>query len=360
MRIAVPLFFLIICLSCANDDQKITPERQNMAESVYASLTVQPDSMYQVYSAVAGILENNVVEEGDLVTKGTPLLQIINTAPKLNKDNARLALDLARENYQGNAAVLKGIEDEIQAAQLQFHNDSVNFFRQKNLWEQNIGSKVDFDSKKLQYELSSNKLSLLESRLDRTRNELLSTLRQAENNYQSALVNTQDFTVESKINGKVYALYKNRGELVNSAEPLAAVGSASDFILELLVDEVDIVKVSIGQKVIIVLDAYGDQVFDGRVSKILPKKDERNQTFKVEALFNNLPDKLFPGLSGEANIIVAEREMVLTIPVDYLVDGNQVRTEDGLITVEVGIQNLEIVEIRSGIDENTMIYKPER
>jgi hypothetical protein len=41
---------------------------------------VQPDSLYQVYAAIGGILDCNLGKEGDLVQKGTPLLQIINNA----------------------------------------------------------------------------------------------------------------------------------------------------------------------------------------------------------------------------------------------------------------------------------------
>ncbi|MBT8320705.1 MAG: efflux transporter periplasmic adaptor subunit, partial [Eudoraea sp.] len=35
------------------------PTRTKLTESVYSSVTVQPDSLYQVYAAVGGILEKN-------------------------------------------------------------------------------------------------------------------------------------------------------------------------------------------------------------------------------------------------------------------------------------------------------------
>jgi len=232
------------------------------------------------------------------------------------------------------------------------------FFRQKNLWEQNIGSKVDFDTKKLNYQLSENNLQLLQSKYYRTENELQTAVKQAQNNYKTSLIATKDFTVRSKINGKVYALYKNAGEIITTIDPLAAVGSASDFIIEMLVDEVDIVKIVKGQKVIITLDAYTNDVFTGKVSKILPKKDERNQTFTVEALFDSPPKTLYPGLSGEANIIIATKKNVLTIPIAYLIDDNNVKTDDGLVQIETGLQNMEFVEILSGITKNTYIHKP--
>lgn len=355
-------YFMIALLfmqSCKNGEDKTFPVIQNLTEAVYSSVTVQPDSLYRVFSIVTGILEENLVEEGDSVQKGRAILQITNNAPRLNTQNTKLALDLARENYNGSAAILKGIKDEIAAAKLKYTNDSINFFRQKNLWDQNIGSKIEYDTRELNYKLSKNNLLLLESRYARTKNELRTAVMQAENNYKASLINTKDFTIDSKINGTVYSLYKNKGELVSTIEPLALVGSSTDFVIELLVDEVDIVNIALGQKVVISLDAYRGQVFLGKVSKILPQKDLRNQTFTVEALFNEPPAKLYPGLSGEANIVIAEKENVLTIPKVYLTENNQVLTDDGLVDVKIGLENLEFVEIIEGITVETQIYKPE-
>jgi len=360
MKKKVFYFSILLILSCTDDNNKIRPITQNLIESVYSSVVVQPDSLYQSYAIVAGILDNNLVEEGDLVSKGQPLIQIINSTPKLNAENAKLTLELARENYNGSAAVLNGIQEEINAANLKFENDSINYFRQKTLWNQNIGSKAEFDSSKLAYELSLNNSNLLKSRFERTKNELNTAVKQAQNNYNTSLIATKDFTVKSKINGKVYALYKNAGELVNTQEPLAAIGSNDKFIIEMLVDEVDIVRISREQEVVINLDAYSDRIFTGKVTKILPKKDERNQTFKVEAIFDKAPDVLYPGLSGEANIIIARRENILTIPKEYLIENNKVMTNDGLVEVVLGLENLEFVEIISGISEDTQISKPEK
>ena len=359
MRYLVITVFYLLLYSCGEQQEKILPQKTRLTESVYASATIQPDSLYQVYAAVGGILDRNLVEEGDVVQKGVSLLQIINKAPKLNTENAKLALQLARENYSGNSAILKSLEDEIQAASLTFKNDSVNFFRQKRLWEQQIGSKVEFDNRKLAYELSRNNLNLLKSRYARTKNELQTQVQQARNNYEYSQINTKDFTVASKINGKVYALLKEPGEIVSTMEPLAAVGSASVFLIEMLVDEVDIVKLVVGQKALVTLDAYPSEVFTAQVAKIYPRKDERSQTFTIEAIFNKPPKILYPGLAGEGNIIIAEKENVLTIPKTYLFKGNKVRTANGIVEVIVGLQNLDIVEILEGIDEHTELLKPE-
>lgn len=355
---ALILILTLHLISCASDSEKILPARITMTESVYSSVTVQPDSLYQAYAAVGGILDHNLLEEGDLVSKGQPILQIINTAPKLNTENARLALQLAKENYEGSATVLSGIQDEISAVKLSLKSDSINYFRQKNLWEQQIGSKIDFDNRKLAYELSQNRLLLLQNKYKRTKNELETQLRQAQNNLKTSQIATKDFTVTSKINGKVYALFKNPGEIVTTMEPLAAIGNKDVFVVEMLIDEVDIVKIKVGQKALITLDAYHSKVLETTISKIYPSKDERSQTFKIEAVFKETPEVLYPGLAGEGNIIIAQKSNALSIPKEYLIGENSVQTENGLVALSIGLQDMDKVEILSGIDADTYIYKP--
>ena len=89
------------------------------------------------------------------------------------------------------------------------------------------------------------------------------------------------------------------------------------------------------------------------MSKILPKKDERNQTFKVEALFTETPKVLYPGLSGESNIIISKKDNVLTIPKNYIIGNNQVKTDNGLVTITTGLENMEFVEVTSGITKKS-------
>jgi HlyD family secretion protein len=354
------LFLLLnlLVISCKQEEH-IIPQHISMTESIYSSVIIQPDSLYEVYAVISGILEKTFVEEGQVVTKNQALFKVTNTAPELNAQNAKLALDLANNNYSGGITVLQSIKDEINAAQLKYKNDSINYFRQKNLWDQKIGSKIEFDTKKLNYDLSKNNLTTLQSKLNRTKNELYINVKQAKNNYNTTLVATKDYTVKSSINGKVYAINKNLGELINTATPMATLGSSNQFIVEMLVDEVDIVKVTMGQQVVISLDAYKGEVFTAKVTKILPKKDERNQTFKVEAIFDTQPKVLYPGLSGEANIVIGKREKVLAIPLEYLLDEDKVKTDAGIIVIKTGMRNMKYIEILSGITEKTILYKTE-
>lgn len=350
--------FSTILLSCAGKEEKIYPKKTSITQLVYSSVTIQPDSLYQAFAIVNGILDENLVEEGDIVEKGVSIAQIINNTPKLNAENARMALDLARKNYRGDATVLNSIEEELKAARLQFINDSVNYDRQRKLWEQGIGSKAVFENKRLAFQVSFSNLDRLRNKYELTKNELKTQLQQAENIYRQTQINTTDFTVKSKINGKVYALHKNPGEIVTTSQPIATLGSAEKFVIEMLVDEVDIVKIKGEQQVMLSLDAYPGEVFKAKISKIYPKKDERNQTFLVEALFEKEPEVLYPGLSGEANIIIDRRKETLVIPKSFLIGKDSVKTENGLVKVSTGLSSLDSVEIINGISAETALIKP--
>ncbi len=354
----IPVFFTFF--SCSNQSEEIMPERSGLVESVYSSVTIQPDSLYSAFATVTAIVDRNLVQEGDSVKEGTPIIKLINVKPSLNLENARLNFQLAIENSRGNSNILNSLEREIRAASLSFHNDSVNYLRQKRLWDQEIGSKVEYENRKLAFELARTNLHLLKKEYDRTSKELTNQVEQALNNYRFSEYTADEFTIFSKIDGVVYALYKDPGELVNTIEPVALLGSAHNFIIELLVDETDIVKLKVGQKTLVTLDSYGNKLFEARIRKIYPTKDERTQTFKIEADFMKSPPKLYPGLAGEANIIIAEKQNTLIIPKEYLLDTDHVLTKKGPKKIITGLQSLDKIEILSGIHEKEKIIKPQQ
>ena len=164
--------------------------------------------------------------------------------------------------------------------------------------------------------------------------------------------------MSSKINGTVYALLKNPGEIVTTIQPLASIGSADNFVNDMLVDEVDIVKLKIGQPVLLTLDAYVGHVFSSRLSKIYPEKDERNQTFLVEAIFDEQPKVLYPGLSGEANILFVSKRFGFGHPQGVSHSSNKVKTENGFINVRTGLESIDSQLNLSGLTPDYKIYKP--
>jgi multidrug efflux pump subunit AcrA (membrane-fusion protein) len=105
-----------------------------------------------------------------------------------------------------------------------------------------------------------------------------------------------------------------KGEMVSTQSPVALVGDATSFILELQVDEYDIARLKVGQQIVLSMDSYKGQVFRAIVEKINPVMNERSKSFTVEAEFVNQPPVLFPNLTCEANIIIQQKDKALTIP----------------------------------------------
>jgi multidrug efflux pump subunit AcrA (membrane-fusion protein) len=88
--------------------------------------------------------------------------------------------------------------------------------------------------------------------------------------------------------------------------------------------------------------------------------DERSRTFKIEAHFINVPKKLYPNLSVEANIVIKTKKNAITIPKNYLLKDDFVlvnKTEKR--KVKVGLSDYQKVEILEGLNAEETIYKPE-
>ena len=351
--------FVLISSACQKEKKGIKPGYQNITEAVYSTVTIEPRDFYTVYPSVSGIIESRSIEAGDLVKKNDRLFQLVNNQSIINSENAKLQFQLAQETFTGDAAVLKEIEESIQSARLKLRNDSLNYEKQRRLWDQNVGTKQSLVERQLAYDVAKNEVSQLLNSYNRTKKELENKFKTAKNSYRISTITKSDYTIKSNMDGVVFQVNKEVGESVNPQAGLAQIGSAEDFILKLLIDEMDISKIYKGQEVVVVLDAYKDQVFHAIVEKIAPSMDERSQTFSVEAAFVKSPERLFNGLTGEGNIVINKKDKALTLPTTYISQDGKVLTDDGWIAIKKGLSNLEYTEIISGIDTSTVIYKSE-
>jgi HlyD family secretion protein len=353
------IFILSTLVSCKEKRESYTIAKQNLTLSVYASANVQSKDQYRVFATVTGIVKQIYVKEGDTVAVGQTLMLIDNTNPALSAENAKLQLNLARENLSGPSSRLSSLKLQLDVLQQRYREDSINFSRQQNLWDQGIGSKIELENRAFTLKSSRSNFRQMQQQLDFTEQELRTMLKQAENNYEMSLKSQGDFEVKSMLNGRVYALYKEPGELVNLQEPVALVGDANEYVLMMEIDEQDIVMVKPNQEVLLRMDAFKDRIFDARVSRIYPLMNQRTQTFLVEAVFAENINNIYPGMSGEANIIIEQKADALYIPLDYLIDDEFVATESTEEhPVSTGIRTLEHVEILSGLKEGDIILKP--
>jgi len=352
------VFISVTFMSCSNNREQTTPEIKNITESVYASGFIKSKNQYKVFGKTNNIVKKILVTEGETVKKGDPIFQLENSNLKLSTENARLAS--ASADYKNNVNKLLDAKRAIDLAKKKLANDSLLYQRQKHLWNQKIGSKLELESKDLSYQNSKVDLSRAKTNYEDLKRQLRLASDQSKIHLEIAQLIEDDFMIRSEIDGVVYKINKEDGELINSQEPIVIIGT-DEFIIELNIDEFDIVKVKKGQRIIIRMDSYESQVFEGRIIAIEPMMNTRTRSFQAEAIFTKIPDELYPNLTVEANILIHIKQNALTIPRKYLVNDSAVILEGGALQkVEVGLMDYDLVEIKSGIGKSSIIELPQK
>lgn len=357
MKYIVLLSIGILVFSCGKKQETSLPTVGPITESIYASGVLKTADQYQAYVTVNGIISQLLVEEGDSVHIGSPLVAITNETQRFAAENASLAANF--NDFSANSGKLDEAKLVIETAKSKFRVDSALYFRQKNLWDQQIGTKVDFEMKELAFQTSkSNYFSAIQRFRDLKRSLEFSSS-QSKKNLQISAHQAQDYILRSKTNGIVYSISKSIGEIVSPQTPIAVIGNYQDFVLELQVDENDILRVQNGQKVIVTLDSYKKQAFEAKVTKISEIMNERSKTFLVEAKFTKAPPKLFPNITFEANILLNRKENVVLIPRNYLKQDSIVTLASGEERiVKVGLKDFQKAEILSGLKATDEMVKP--
>jgi RND family efflux transporter MFP subunit len=347
----------LFAISCKKKPETTYPSLEKITNSVYASGTVKSNNQYQVFAKANGVITSLLVKEGDRVKKGQVLLSIANDAVKLNYENAKLLADYS--SVASNNEKLQQAQNELAVAKLKLSNEQSLLERQKKLWAQEIGTQNELDQRVLSYENALSNFNASKLKVNDLQKQINFQSQQTHRTASISAVNMNDYLVKSNIDGVVYSLAKETGEMVSTQSPIAVIGNPDRFYLDLQVDEYDIAKIKAGQKIVLTMDSYRGQVFEAVVTRIYPLMNEKSKSFKVEASFTTQPTNLYPNLSAEANIIIEVKEKALTIPRNYLLEGGFVLIADNKKTkVTTGLMDYNKVEIISGITEKDQIFKP--
>ncbi|MCX6765933.1 MAG: efflux RND transporter periplasmic adaptor subunit [Candidatus Moranbacteria bacterium] len=180
----------------------------------------------------------------------------------------------------------------------------------------------------------------------------------------------KDVNMISSIDGIVIRRTADPGETVvlSLNSPVLTIAKNNDLIIESNVPESDILKLVIGQKTSVTLDALTAQdKFDATVYKIDPASTVIQDVvyYRIKLKFNNLDPRFKAGMSANVDIHTAEADNVLMIPMRAVqTEGNnkfvEVLDPDGKTTTKIQIQaGLEgdegMVEVKSGLSEGQKV-----
>lgn len=345
--------------ACGKKEQTVKAERKTLTEAIYASGNIYPKDEYLVYANADGLLNKLLVEAGDQVLEGQPLFKIDSDIQTARYKASGAIYKTALENFSSNSPALQEARNMVETARAKMETDSVNFFRFKQLLENNATSKVEFDKASLAYHVSSNEYQARKNSLEKLKRQLYVELQNAENQYRVSEKEEKNFLIRALLNGTVYEVYKEKGEAVRRNDPIALLGDNNNVYLKLAVDELDIEKIKPGQEVLVKVDMYKDKVFKAKVTRIHRKMNIQDQSFRVDAEFAGEKPTSYYGLTVEANIVVMTKENVLTIPKSILEgqDSLWVNTAEGVkkIKIKKGIEDFDHVEVLEGITAETEI-----
>jgi RND family efflux transporter MFP subunit len=354
-------FFACMVASCNNTNETCIVTEQTFNEAVYASGELFPEAYHIIKSGFPDRILEIPVREGDIVSKGAVLLVLGTPA-----DDNRLSVlcsqvTLAKENMQDHSATLTVLQQKITLAKQQYEHDTRNANRYKELLQTQAVSQKDAEQAALLAETSLSDYKSLQQQYIAQKNELTNRLLDTERQLTEARRTQEEKVLTSRIAGKVYNINFKTGELAGADVPIMLIGSPHMYKLELLVDERDINKIKLGQKVFFETDAFKGEPFEAVITKIDPVLQKETRNFKVEARVE-CSRSFYPQSSVEANIIIREKVTALMIPSNYLLKGDSVLFQSAKgkiakIKVSTGIRNDSYIEITNGLKAGDIIHK---
>lgn len=274
-------------------------------EAVYATGVVEPSVMLPVAPRSGGRIAALLADEGAAVKKG----QI-----------------LARMDSPDLAHTVEEMQARERLAQTQFD-------RSRDLVARNFVSAAELDRARTELAAAQAATKRAQAQLD-----------------YNLLVAPADGTVLRR-DGEI-------GQFIPAGQPVFTLACCAPLRVAAEVDEEDIVRVAVGEKVVLRGDALPGRVFDASVAEITPKGDPVARSYRVRIHFADpaavVAAGVRTGMTMDANIIVARRDGVLLAPNRALHGDTVWVVEDGVLharTVKRGVAGTERTEIASGLRE---------
>jgi membrane fusion protein, macrolide-specific efflux system len=312
----------------------LTLARRDLVIEVVDTGRVQPKERIEIKSKVAGQVIELDVEEGARVKKGQLLLRLDPT--DYRRDVARAEADVAQARNALEYAAL-------------------NLERKKRALSDRGVAQIDVD-------LAANE-----------HKSKTVALRSAEVMLATAQDRLRYTSISAPIDGTVLERGIQFGEVVTpgiqqtfEGRPLMTVGDLSALIVRSELNQIDIAKIAVGQKVRLSFDSLPGRTFEASVTKTAPAsikpKGKEIDVFPVEATLVEADPLIKPGMTADVRYLIEVRPGVLAAPIEavvkdegrsrvtkmVMVNGKKKREQ---VEVEIGARSDREVELISGVKE---------
>jgi HlyD family secretion protein len=302
--------------------------------------TVEACQRTKLSTIMGGRIEVLNVKEGDRVKKGQLLLKLWNDDQQAQQTLAGTQLELSRRRVVEACTVAANARREAD--------------RTADLRRRGFVSESKEDAART--EAAAREAACATAKAD---------VAQSQARLAASRVEPRRITLVAPFDGTVAKIVGEIGEYSTPSPPGVPTPPAIDLIddsclyVKAPMDEIDAPKIHAGQAVRIRLDAYPNQVFDGKVRRVAPyvtAVEKQARTVDVEIDFA-APEKsagLLVGYSADVEILLETRENTPRIPTATLQDGNRVLLlgADGKLAarqIKPGLANWEYTEVLDGL-----------
>lgn len=318
-----------------------------------------------VSSEVEGRVEQVLVDIGDHVAKGQPMVKVSPVELEYALEQARASLQQARARLglPIEGPELKDVRDaaEVKKAAADRDDAEQKFRRAKGLMDQGILPQQSFDEVDAKYRSARAAYDLAVQTVENIRGQVVQ--------YRAAVALAQkklsDAVIRAPFAGRVKERSVTQGQYLKVQTPVMVIVNPDPLRVRLKAPEKMAQWIRVGQEVTLTVEAFPNRSFKGKISRINPSVDQQTRTFEIEALIDNHGEQLKPGFFVKATIPSDLVEKASFVPYDslqyiyglykiYLVDGNTVKEKD----VKIGERTGEQVEIVDGVSAGDRVALP--
>lgn len=183
---------------------------------------------------------------------------------------------------------------------------------------------------------------------------------------EQARLAVESTRLTAPFDGTVTSLNAVAGQTVGTS-PILSIATTQDLLVRFYLDETDVDKVAVGNRVTFTFDAYPDQPMEGEVVGVEPALKTVDGT-PVVVVWAKLPLEteatILSGMTVDVEVIAGEARGALLVPIQALRELSPgsyavfVVGEDGqlkLTPVEVGLRDFASAEILSGLSAGDVV-----
>lgn len=339
-------------------------KRGHLIETVVASGHVETPFRVEIGSQLTGTVQEVLVQQGEKVTKGQPLISLESRELKASVVQAQGAVAQAEARIRQIEELTRPSADEaLTQAKATLLNAQKTYDRTAQLEHNGYATRAALDDAQKTLDVARAQMRSAQFQVytaspggsDYVMAQTL--LNQARANLDTAESRLNYATIAAPRDGVLITRSVERGTVVQPGKALLVLAPAGDSQLVLQIDERNLGRIALGQKAVASADAYPDRRFPAVITYINPGVDISRASVEVKLTVVDPPDYLRQDMTVSVDIEVAAKDDALVLPLrsvhDVLSGAPWVLgIKDGRASqrpVKIGLRGNSHVEITSGL-----------